>query len=355
MNRKNLIILGCCLVFATLVVLTLYAASYTIVHQPNSFFREYDKFTALKVRSVDLGVNSYYIAGVTGNHIYLGNVTNPFKLLVTNHALNDTQHVQLNLKNTDNPWVYNRTMVRVDSPYFFMQDGVMPAIFRGTIGEWRAERFMYDSGAYFKHCVPIGRTSFAMRTNSYPSLDNVLGKIQPDSPYVKLNAALLEKQIDGLFDTDGQLFYNKDLQKLVYTYYYRNGYIVYDTNLNLDYRGHTIDTFMRAQIKVGYVKADDSRTLTYKKYINTRSFTSGNYLFINSNLLAKNDQPNLFDRLAVIDVYDLRNDRYAFSFLLANYDDNAKLNDFVVFKNRELIAIHDHYLIRYDLNSAHLQ
>lgn len=352
MNRRNLIILGWCFVFAVLVVVTLYAASYTIVHQPNSFLREYRKFAADKAGELDLTYNSFYIAGVTATHVYLGNVTAPFKMLVVNHALTDTQHVQLTLKNNANPWLYMRTMITVDSPYFYMADGVMPAVFRGTLGEWQAERITADS-TYFTRMVPISATSFAIRTNSYPSLDNVLGKIQIDTPHVKLAHGLLERQVDGVFCTDGELFYNNDLNKLVYTYYYRNGYIVCDTNLNLEYRGHTLDTFRRAQIKVGYVKSDSSRKLTYKKYVNVRSHTSGNYLFIKSGLLAKNDPRNLFDKATVIDVYDLRRNVYAFSMILANYKEGTNLSNFRVFKNQELFAIYDQYLLRYTLEPSY--
>lgn len=353
MNKKNLIALACCFVFATLVVLTLYGASYKKVHSPNSFLREYRKAFAAKASTMDITYSSYYIAGVTNEHIYLGNVTAPFRLLIVNHALTDSQRVHLKLKNEANSWVYKKTMITVDSPYFYMADGIMPAVFRGRLGEWQAERIISDA-AYFTRLIPLSHSSFAIRTTGYPSLENVLGKLQADTPRVKLEPTLLEKQIDGRFCTDGELFYNRDLKKLVYTYYYRNGYVVYDTNLNLTYRGHTIDTFKRAQIKVGYVDSDNSRKLTYKKFINTRSTTSGNYLYIRSGLLAKNDSEHLFDKMSAIDVYDLRSKAYAFSFTLTNYPAEAKPNNFAVYKNEALFSVSGNYLIRYNLKSKYL-
>jgi hypothetical protein len=349
MNRRNLIILGCCFVFATTVVLTLYAASYKAVHTPNSFLRDYRKFAAIKANELDVEYNSWYIAGVTGEHVYLGNIMAPMRLLVTNLTLTDTQHVRLRIKDTEDATIYVKTRIKIDPPYFYIADGTRPVLFRGKLGEWEAERFMYDK-AYFTQATPIGSTSFAIRTNSPATLDNVLGKVRNDTPRVMLDSTLLVKQVDGIFCTDGELLYNKDLNKLVYTYYYRNGFVVYDTGLNLAYRGHTLDTFMQAQIKVGYIPSEKVSKLTYKKTIHKSTSASGSNLFIHSGLLAKNDVADLLDRVAVVDVYDLRNDTYRFSFIVPHLGfEKTKLRDFMVLNNKTLVALHDHHLVRYDL------
>jgi hypothetical protein len=180
----------------------------------------------------------------------------------------------------------------------------------------------------------------------------MLGKVQVDTPHVRLEPNLLQKQIDGVFCTDGTLTYSPEVGRLIYTYYYRNQFIVYDTNLNLDYRGHTIDTFSRAQIKVGYISSEKSKKLLDKKVVNVQSVASGNYLFVQSNLLAKNDASDWLLNNTIIDVYDLKKNMYKFSFTLANYA-GAHVRDFIVFDGN-LFALYDHYLVKYDLQSDYL-
>jgi hypothetical protein len=353
MKQKLVIVLIGCFLLASLLVATLYALSNKIVHEPGSFLRQYQKGVAIKSSDLDIKYNTFYIAGISNEQIYLGNVTSPFYLLMTNLSLTDSQHVMISLKNPQNKKLYERSKIKIDFPYFYYTDGTMPGLFRGKLGEWQAYPFMFDS-AYFDHAEIIGPSSLAIRTRNLES-QNVLGKIQNEAPYIALAPDLLQKQIDGIFDTEGMLRYNKTLHRLIYTYFYRNEYIVYDTNLNLDYRGHTIDTFSRAQIKTGYISSTKTHKLLEEKFVNKASCTSGNYLFIQSGLLAKNDYKKMFDMLDVIDVYDLRSNTYRFSFTVDFYEAEFKLRDFRVYDDKILIALYDHYIVKYDLRSRYFK
>lgn len=349
MQRKTIIILLGCFVFATALVITLYAATYKVVHERNSFLRIYQKGAAVKASEFDIKFNSYYIAGITRDNIYLGNITAPLRLLLMNSTLTDSQHVKIHFKDTRYPVVYKSATVKINPPYFYLADGIKPALYRGQIGEWEVEPFSYDSKAFFTRLTPINNTSFAIRTNAAGTLANVLGKVQQDSPRIELKPGLLQKQVDGIFCTDGLLLYNRDINRLIYTYYYRNEYIVYDTNLNLDYRGYIIDTFSHAQIKVGHISSNNRDKLMDRKFVNVQSCTSGNYLFIRSNLLAKNDLKDRLSQESIIDVYDLTNSSYNFSFTLPHYNGKNGIRDFMVFNCKTLIALYDHYVVRYDL------
>lgn len=350
--KKTVIKLGICFLLGTVVVLSLFAATYKIRHEPNSFLREYQRPFLQSRPVIDLTFNSYYIAGITEDAVYLGNITAPFDVLVTNKTLTDSQHVKLRIKGVKNPTIYKSATIKIDPPYFFLADGIKPLLYRGKIGQWEAEKFDYDSGAYFQQLVPLGNNSFAIRTAQYKTLYRILGKVQQDSPRIRLDSTLLQKQVDGIFCTDGMLMYNSQLKRLVYTYYYRNEFILYDTNLNLDYRGHTIDTFSRAQLKIGYVPSDRTTILLDKKITNIRSCTSGNYLYISSNLLAKNDSKGWLDTNSIIDVYDLRSNTYKFSFILPHYKDQ-RMRDFMV-SGEIMIVLYDNYMVKYNLQPNYL-
>ena len=337
------------------MVAVLYALSEKNVPKQNSFLRHYLPGFITKSNELDIRYNSYYIAGMFDDHIYLGNVTSPLHLFVSNRMLTDTQHVQLDIKNRKKFKLTKALRLKIDSPYFYLADGKMPGLFRGKLGgDWKADRFMYDS-VYFNQYEQISDSTFAIRTKSSINLEFELGVVTNDTPNIRLEPDLLQKQINGIFCVDGELNYSKALDRLVYTYRYRNEYIVYDTDLNLNYRGHTIDTFSRAQIKVAEISSNNSMSLgTRPNTFNALSRVSGNYLYIYSALLAKNDCLDVLEQSSIIDVYDLRNDTYKLSFRIPNFKEK-KVSRFMVFDNKILIATHGRYLVTYNLNSSYLK
>lgn len=349
MNTKHLVILGCCFAFAIIVVTALYATTRKIIHENNSFLREYSKQTVTRAGEMDIGFNSYYVAGIADDHIYLTSVTAPFNLLVVNTALSDSQHVKIHIKGVDNPTVHRSSTVKISPPYFYLADGIAPVIYRGRIGEWVAEKMDFDTLSYFTQIVPFGEASFGIRNTTQQSPEKILSKVQTFSNGIQSNHQLLQKQIDGIFCTDGTLLYNDDLKRLIYLYYYRNEFIVADTNLNLQYRGHTIDTFRTAQLKIAYIESEKVHQLLEKRIVNLGDCTAGDYLYVRSNLLAKNDNQEILNQESVIDVYDLTNNTYRFSFSLRNYRDKVAMRDFMVFDNEILIALYGNYLVKYDL------
>ena len=353
MKRKPIVILLSCLIFSTLLVAVLYALSDKAIPERNSFVRNYQPDMVTKSNELDVGYNSYYVAGLVNDNIYLGNAKVPLHLLVTNIQLTDTQHVRLDIRDLENIQVTKVMSLKVDSPYFYLADGLMPGLFRGKIGNWQAERYMYDN-AYFNQSIPVGDSSFAIRTKSAVNMEYELGMINNDSPFVKIQYNLLEKQIKGTFCVDGQLNFSKSFNRLVYTYRYRNEYIVFDTDLSLDYRGQTIDTFSVVQIDIEKINSENSRNLKSRpKIINAQSCVSGEWLFIHSALLAKNDNIDALDKFAIIDVYDLKSNSYKLSFQIPNQN-GARITQFKIFKNKVLAAIYDRYLVLFDLESQYL-
>src|SRR5690606_11231000 len=128
------------------------------------------------------------------------------------------------------------------SPYFFLIDGNVPVIFKGKLLDWKAHLYwLGDKDNTFSHVETASSTQFVFRSLDKSSNQNVIGRIDFDNPdTLSISNQLLQKQIDGIFDTDGMLRYNSELNRLIYVYYYRNEFITADTNLKLDYHGRTI-------------------------------------------------------------------------------------------------------------------
>lgn len=348
--KRKLILLGLSLIASVAIVAILFFLSDRLRRQPGAFLRILPPHPAIQDKTMDLGYNSYYIAGLSNSTIYLGNYTAPLHLLTLNYSLTDSQHVKLNVKNIENEKFWS-VRVKVDSPRFYVMDGTVPRIYSGNISNWQAERNVNDS-AYFVDAVPISKTSFAIRSLSSANSEYELGKKMLYSAEVTLKPDLLEKQIDGQFCVDGMMDYDPYSGILTYVYFYRNEYIVTDSSLNLKFRGNTIDTVSTAKFEVSHIVSNNTSTIsTPPLIVNRRGCVYDHFLFINSALIAKNEINEEFDRLSVIDVYDLNKRAYAFSFYLSHYS-QKKLHDFQV-RKRRLIALIDHDIVVYNLSSTY--
>lgn len=154
--------------------------------------------------------------------------------------------IQLNCKNLP----FTSIQVKVVGTHFFLVDGNVPAVFQGKIKDWNA-KFIMKGKSYFSFIQPIDSTTLVFRATLNSTKTNTLGRITiSDTNYLKFNLQLIQKQIDEVFDTDGQLFFDTYSERLLYVYVYRNEYIVADADLNLIHRGNTIDTISTAKLNV---------------------------------------------------------------------------------------------------------
>jgi hypothetical protein len=297
---------------------------------------------------MDLEFNSFYVAGYSGREVYLGNVTAPFHLVKVNHALTDSVHVMLGVR-LDSVVDFRRFKVSVVPPYFYLAHGVEPVILRGDTSAWQAVPVMRDSGYFFVEAVAMGPKTFALRSYSSASKSYELGRKTPGG--FVFHDALLEKQLDGLFCVDGKLFYNRQLSKLVYLYFYRNEFFVADSLFALNYRGHTIDTFSRVRLKVATIDGGRrSMTAAPPMVVNGLSCTDGAFLFVQSALLAKNEDEATFMGGATVDCYRLTDGKYMGSFHLPKYG-GENLSGFQVAGER-LFAVFGKYLVSFSLNTS---
>ena len=348
MTKQLYLLLGAP-VFSTIIMATLFLLAD---NKPDRLQRDYSVGRAIitdaiaKDTVLDIQYNSYYIAGTTEDRLYLGNVTSFLHLLSVDTTLTDTTHLSVRIKNGDD-LVFRSPSFKIREPYFYLTDGVMPGLFRGHLGQWEAQKFMIDS-AYFTKIVPTGPKNFVIRARQASSQHYVLGTIKDSPPFLNLTQ-LLKKQVDGVFDVDGNLLYNRELDKVVYVYYYRNQFLVTDPDLNLLYEGKTIDTFSQVQINPVHVSSGKTQMLAAPpKMVNGNSTTKGNFLLVDSKIMGRNDDEYLYRRSSVIDVYDLEQGAYRFSFYLPGYNGRSA-RDFRIVGNK-LIAQYERHIVTYNLN-----
>lgn len=338
-------------ILASAIVTVLFISSEKIIHHHNNQIRRFPHTPMKKGIKLDLGVSSYYIAGAEEDKIYLGNTTAPTLITVVDKSMKIVEKKRIEIETGS--YRFRGLKITVRPPYFFVTDGTVPIIYRGRISDWKIE-YAKKIKEYFAAAVPIDSVTLAIRSHSSVTGEGILGMADIRTGETALNPALLVKQFDGVFDLDGHLLYDNVLGEVLYVYAYRNQYTIADRKLGLIKRGNTIDTISRAQLEVVAVEKNRLRKLAKPPlFVNKSSAVCGYRLFINSAVPGKYEKDALWRSASIIDVYDLRDSSYRYSFCI--YDIEGKKARSFVISGKHLYALIGSHLFRGTLNEKKMK
>lgn len=344
--KKSIIPMVLIVIIGISLVTLLFQLSETKMKRNNAFIRRYIPHPIEKTHTKNLKYSSYYIAGVSPTKIYLGNTTAPLKMTILDTALADKESYMISLDQMELP--YSAVQVQVIPPYFFVGDGTVPIMLRGNSNDWNATTIM--QGEYhFTAMQPVGPDEIVIKSNDSKNGEAMLGMLKINEGITaSFNKKLLEKQIDGIFDTDGRLLYNNYLKKIIYTYHYRNQFLVVDKSLKVIDRVSTIDTVSKAHLQIEEIKSRQLKKLgSNTLLINKNIATNGNLLFIEAPRIGRYEPEDMLEEASIIDVYNIPEQSYLFSFYLYRHK-NHTLREFTV-HNGVLYALHGNYITTYKL------
>jgi hypothetical protein len=310
------------------------------------FTRLYPPHLLTAGRSINLGVNSYYFAGASGAGLVLGNFTNPRVALQVRWQVLDTAIHMLVFPSDGEPslaarlWVQDSNLVVTDCQEGAVYNGSWPAAQLSLVGS-------FGMFGFNQACV-LSPSRIAIRKYDGMARQNILSLYEVNRKRIGDRSGLLTKQVDGAFCVEGKMQAGAGQPRCVYTYLFRNQYLVMDTGLNLLYRGRTIDTNSTAKIKVA-IENGGRRTefAAPPVQVNRLSALDGNRLLVASMVTADNDPKEVMEENAIIDVYDLATAKYVESFYLSK-EGHRRLSDIWVYRG-VLYAIIDAYLYTYKL------
>ena len=316
--------------------------------EKNHFIRVFPPHFFQAPNSLDLKKREYYIAGLTEGSIYLGNYSDA--TLFTRVGWEGNDRTDFRLRRSEvNMFISSSFHLSIDSPMFYVNNFTTGSIFMGLVnfpGGLLSQ--LHPPAISTSIFIPVSKGSFAIRTFDQMRKENVLGKLWADAPRIAAVPELLEKQSDGVFSSDGLLRFDKVSHRLVYVYFYRNQFICMDSNFNLKYRGHTIDTNAHAKIRVVAISSDDVTAIASPGFrVNRAACISSDWIFINSDLKADNEEETTFKTNLVIDVYCMKDGHYHFSFYLPKL--TGKITDLAILR-QQLVVIQDHWISIYPLN-----
>lgn len=346
--KKHIYLISATIGLGIASTLILYTISEGKTHSQSSYIRLMPPHMIDFQSKLDLKFNSYYIIKSSDQTTYLGNITSPKHILLLNNTTLDTQHIYIKIPEKDyTPTA--ETIVKIDSDNFYIGDGSSRKIIKGNIRDWTSKSTIHTEIPFSKFEI-IDKNTLAITTTDPNTGNYEIARIEQSSKNkTTIFNQIIEKQVDGIFCSDGILQYNSGVKKLVYTYYYRNQFICVDTSFVIKYRGITIDTISKAKIKISKIESNNTITLSERPaMVNNKITTYDKWLFINSPMLAKNESSTSHRLSSTIDVYDINNGKYMSSFYIPDYEEN-KMVDFTV-SSSGLYVLYDHTLITYSMN-----
>jgi len=332
------------IVIGAVAVLSLHQYAQWKKRQRYEFHRTIDSDVLHRDTVIPLDRTGYYIAGVTKQHRWVAHPSFPQRIFSIRGNMLDTLYIQGLPNDVSTAEIY------IDSPYVYIADVIHYDVYRTAISPLQVNKKVI-SQSFFAETVPVGSNALVQRTIDSQDYAYILEKKSSIDILNRSSHSLLEKQVDGLFCTDGKLLVDAALHRLLYVYFYRNEFIVIDTSLNLDYRSHTIDPIVRAHIEVTEIKSEGVLKLAKPPLVvNQQSAVDGRFLFINSALASWDENPAVFDTVSVVDLYDLgAHGTYRFSFYIPDYR-GEPVHRFAV-GGRKLIAVQGSYLVIYSLDT----
>lgn len=328
--KSYLLKISVSVISSIVLVILLYRSSEYIIKKENNFTRRFIPHAIDQGVKLDLKANSFYFAGSSSDSIYLGNITAPLIIGKINPDFKTLVLDTLNLNKKD--LNFHGITIQINPPYFTISDGKIPAIYEGCFPN-KTAYLLGNNRIYFSQLLMIKSGSYLFRTHHKIKKENIVGTINfnenQNQPNVKFSDRFLEKQVDGLFDTDGRFVKDHLTGEFIYTYYYRNEYRRINKELKLLESGHTIDSTFKAQIKITKTNNGQIKMTRPPLKVNNMQYAYDGLLFNHSNLRGRHESEKLWKNSAIIDVYDYRNAAYLYSFPVRNTPDD-KVRDFTV-------------------------
>jgi len=353
--KKTLLLLIVTLLFCTGIVAFLFY--YTTQKSfLNNFVRKLPFHALGPSKLIDLKYNNFYFAGASDTRVFLGNANAPRYVFSTDASLKDTLLIKLSAQSRE--FFVKSPRIGVNNDRIYLFDGATPSIYQSKAEPGAVLRQTGGNDQiYFTQAIALSESSFAIRTFDGFTRQHVLARkiITDNVPRLEPAQGILQKQVDGIFCTDGMFLYDREMARLIYLYHYRNEFICMDTSMKVLYRAHTIDTTTHARIKVGAIASNNSITMAAPaNTVNRLSCVYKKWLFVNSNLTADNENKEASHQSSVVDIYNLEdNGAYLFSIYLFNIA-GERMQSFGV-AHGKIFAIHSHYLVNYALNPKYFE
>ncbi|NML70773.1 tellurium resistance protein TerC [Chryseobacterium sp. RP-3-3] len=339
------------IVISGLTVIFLFINSENNIKKENGFTRRFLPHPIIEDKVLELDNEHYYFAGNNDEQIFLGNKSTPLILTSVGHTFTVLKSMRIYPDQTD--FTYTNLQFKVAGFNYYLYDGSVPIIYKGKTTDSLA-RTVSHNDIYFNQLAVVDSAHFAVRIRSSETSEYELGMLSiNEQPKFRLLATLLEKQIDGVFDADGQLLTNAKSKNILYMYAYRNQFLIMNNQLQLKRRLKTIDTISKAQIQPVKLSDGNRKLRSPPLKVNSGLTANGTLLFNQSHLMGKHEPRERWRNATVIDIYRTDKQEYMGSFYI-DHIDRQPVSQIMV-TDQYLYAIIGRRLIRYQYRTSNVK
>lgn len=350
-RRKVYLQIAVMIFVSSLLVILLYISSENTVKKENNFTRRFLAHPIIQDKVLELDNEHYYFAGNSQGKVFLGNTSFPLLLTTIERAFKTPQSKRIYPDLTD--FNYTNLQFKVSGPYYYLYDGSVPIIYRGKIKDSSAHTISYNE-VYFNQLAVIDSSHFALRIRSSETGEYELGLLALyKHPKFSLSDKLLQKQIDGIFDADGQLAADQKSGNIIYMYSYRNQFLIMNNGMQLKDKMKTIDTISKAQVEPVKLSDGTMKLKSRPLKVNSAITTNGPFLFNQSQLMGKHEPKERWKNATVIDIYRTDRQEYAASFYI-DHIDHKPVSQIMV-TDQYLYALAGKKLVRYRYRASNVK
>ncbi|WP_312322501.1 MauE/DoxX family redox-associated membrane protein [Soonwooa sp.] len=322
---KYISLIFCVIIFSSVSVFLMYLQSEKELRKNNKFTRRYIPHALEDEVKLDISYNSFYFMGQDSMNIYLGNTTAPLNITIVKKNLSSFSKFRIPLDTKSHQ--FKSIKVTWKTPNYYIYDGSVPIIYKGTIEDKQTLSIQSYRDMYFDELIIISDNYFLFRSQGTQFKNFVIGTFQ--NQHLNLKYDILGTQKTGYIENDGILLFDNQQSKSVYLYYYKNEFIVLNNVTDQNNRLKLISYYKEQ--KTEKIKLPDGSTKIKNPLQQTvkNAFVSNNILFVNSNSKAMYDGVMQWNKASIIDLYKINQQYYYGSFLVSNRH-GEKVRDILV-------------------------
>src|SRR5690606_27726003 len=254
--KKKILYIVLTMIVSSAVVVGLFLSSEHIMKKENPFVRRFLPHPITDVKGLELPYNSYYISGFSEDKIYLGNYTAPLHGLVLNNVPQIIDTIILSIAKFEKQ-KFSAIKWNFLNDTILLNDYTLGVFYIKGDEKDEMTRIVRNDTLKYSISVPLATNSYALRTFTDKTKEKLsLALYDPfKNRFINKKSTLFESnQAQDLFSNDGMLLYNKDLQKIIYVFYYKNKSFVFNNDLEERQILETIDTISIPNFKLQYVE-----------------------------------------------------------------------------------------------------
>lgn len=278
--------------------------------------------------------------------LYYFQTKNPSKVLVTDHYLKNIDTLTLGIPNHEK--MSSGTTTIIDSPYVTVFAGRLGIALKTEINR-KEYSLIKMPGSIFTRGILINQNLYVIRgvDSVFHNTDQIFMKLNSYTNKSSKEKNISENNGDAGISTDGLLNYDKETGKLIYTFFYDNKFLCFDSSLRLNYKASTIDKTKIIPIH-STINENVITTNTPKRIINSFTSVWKGYIFNYSSISGANEPYNAHAKYSAIDIYEIKSGAYKGSLKIPTFANDRLKYLFVL--DDGFIGIYKSEIIHYKLD-----